>query len=68
MIVKTVFMILIQFMVIEILITLQVHELTYYLNDYDPLTNFQSSQIYYSNRDYYTEGFVGAHFLTEELN
>lgn len=40
--------------------TLQVHELTYYLNDYDPLTNFQSSQIYYSNRDYYTEGFVGA--------
>ena len=33
--------------------TLQVHELTYYLNDYDPLTNFQSSQIYYSNRDYY---------------
>ena len=40
--------------------TLQVHELTYYLNEYDPLTNFQSSQIYYSNRDYYTEGFVGA--------
>ena len=40
--------------------TLQVHELTYYLNDYDPLTNFQSSQIYYSNRDYYSEGFVGA--------
>ena len=40
--------------------TLQVHELTYYLNDYDPLTNFQSSQIYYSNRDYYNEGFVGA--------
>ena len=39
--------------------TLQVHELTYYLNDYDPLTNFQSSQIYYSNRDYYTEGFIG---------
>ena len=40
--------------------TLQIHELTYYLNDYDPLTNFQSAQTYYSNRDYYSEGFVGA--------
>ena len=39
--------------------TLQIHELTYYLNDYDPLTNFQSAQTYYSNRDYYSEGFVG---------
>ena len=40
--------------------TLQVHELTYYLNNYDPSTNFQSNQIYYSNRDYFNEGFVGA--------
>ena len=40
--------------------TLQIHELTYYLNDYDPSTNFQSNQIYYSNRDYFSEGFVGA--------
>ena len=47
--------------------TLQVHELTYYLNDYDPLTNFQSSQIYYSNRDYYTEGFVGATLFDERI-
>ena len=40
--------------------TLQVYELTYYLNNYDPSTNFQSNQIYYSNRDYFNEGFVGA--------
>ncbi len=40
--------------------TLQVYELTYYLNDFDPSTNFQSTQTYYSNRDYYSEGFVGA--------
>lgn len=39
---------------------LQVHELTYFLNDLDPDSNFTSAQTYYSNRDYYEEGFVGA--------
>jgi hypothetical protein len=39
---------------------LQVHELTYFLNDLDPNNNFVSSLTYYSNRDYYEEGFVGA--------
>ena len=39
---------------------LQVYELTYFLNDLDPNNNFASSQTYYSNRDYYEEGFVGA--------
>ena len=53
-------------MVIEILNLLQVHELTYYLNDFDPLTNFQSTQTY-SNRDYYSEGFVGATLLMGQL-
>jgi hypothetical protein len=37
-----------------------VYELTYFLNDLDPNNNFASSQTYYSNRDYYEEGFVGA--------
>ena len=40
--------------------TLKVHELTYYLNNLDSENNFESPQIYYSNRDYYEEGFVGA--------
>lgn len=48
--------------------TLQVHELTYYLNDFDPLTNFQSTQTYYSNRDYYSEGFVGATLFDGPIN
>jgi len=39
---------------------LQVHELTYYLNNLDPLNNFETRQIFYSNRDYYQEGFAGA--------
>ena len=38
---------------------LQVHELTYYLNNLDSNDNFESAQIYYSNRDYYEEGFIG---------
>ncbi len=39
---------------------LQVHELTYYLNTLDSQNNFETAQIFYSNRDYYEEGFVGA--------
>lgn len=38
---------------------LQVHELTYYLNNLDSNDNFESAQIYYSNRDYYDEGYIG---------
>ena len=38
---------------------LQVHELTYYLNNLDSNDNFESAQIYFSNRDYYDEGFIG---------
>ena len=30
---------------------LQVHELTYYLGNLDPNSNFESEQAYYSNRD-----------------
>ena len=32
---------------------LQVYELTYYLNNLDPKDNFESAQIYYSNREHY---------------
>lgn len=39
---------------------LQVYELTYYLNNLDSNNNFESAQTYYSNRDYYEEGFAGA--------
>ena len=38
---------------------LQVYELTYYLNNLDSNDNFESAQIYYSNRDYYDEGYIG---------
>ncbi len=49
---------------------LQVYELTYYLGNLDPNTNFESERAYYSNRDYYEEGFVGATLLdqTVQLN
>lgn len=46
---------------------LQVHELTYYLGNLDPNTNFESAQAYYSNRDYYQEGFVGATLLDKSI-
>lgn len=46
---------------------LQVHELTYYLGNLDPNSNFESEQAYYSNRDYYEEGFVGATLLDETV-
>ncbi|MDC3034587.1 DUF4270 domain-containing protein [bacterium] len=38
---------------------LQIYELTYYLNNLDSNDNFESAQIYYSNRDYYDEGYIG---------
>ena len=47
---------------------LQVHELTYYLNNLDSSTNFESSQIYYSNRDYFDEGYVGSTLFSETIS
>ena len=47
---------------------LQVHELTYFLNNLDPSSNFVSSQTYYSNRDFYDEGFVGATLFDETFS
>ncbi len=37
----------------------KVTELTYFFNDLDPDDNFESIKPYYSQRDYYEEGFVG---------
>ncbi|MGB0375852.1 MAG: DUF4270 family protein [Flavobacteriaceae bacterium] len=39
---------------------LRVHEFTYFLNPLDPNNNFETRTIYYSNRDFLQEGFVGA--------
>tara|TARA_A100001015_G_scaffold317241_1_gene433702 strand:+ start:13123 stop:14931 length:1809 start_codon:yes stop_codon:yes gene_type:complete len=47
---------------------LQVHELTYYLNNLDSSTNFESAQIYYSNRDYFDEGYVGSTLFNETIS
>ncbi len=38
---------------------IKVHELTYYLNDLDANNNFETQKIYYSNQDFYNEGFFG---------
>ena len=38
---------------------IKVHELTYYLNDLDAGDNFETQKIYYSNQDFYDEGFFG---------
>ncbi len=37
----------------------KVTELTYFFNDLDPDDNFESIKQYYSQRDYYEEGFLG---------
>ena len=38
---------------------LKVFELTYYLNDLDPSDNFESLKEYFSNDDFYQDGFYG---------
>ena len=38
---------------------LKVFELTYYLNDLDPSNNFESLKEYFSNDDFFQEGFYG---------
>ena len=37
----------------------KVTELTYFFSDLDPDNNFESIKPYYSQRDYYEEGFIG---------
>jgi len=38
---------------------IKVHELTYYLNDLDANNNFETQKNYYSNQDFFDEGFYG---------
>ena len=49
---------------------MRVHEFTYYLNPLDPNNNFETRTIYYSDRNFLQEGFVGAtlHDETIQLN
>jgi len=41
----------------EATFTLKVAQLDYYLNTLDPNKNFEKAQVYYSNRDFFEEGF-----------
>jgi len=47
---------------------LKIYELTYYLNDLDASNNFETSQIYYSNRDYFEEGFYNTVLFDDNVN
>ncbi|MGC6480221.1 MAG: DUF4270 domain-containing protein [Flavobacteriaceae bacterium] len=42
-----------------------VHELTYYLSPLDPFNNFETQSIYYSDRNFLQEGFVGTTLYNE---
>ena len=39
---------------------MKVYELTYFLSPLDPLQNFERNKQYYSNTDFFHQGFVGA--------
>ena len=39
---------------------IKVYELTYFLSPLDPLQNFERNKQYYSNTDFFEQGFVGA--------
>ena len=41
----------------EAMFNLKVTNLTYYLNALDPTLNFEKDQLYYSNQDFYEDGF-----------
>jgi len=49
---------------------LKVYELTYYLNNFDVEDNFESYALYYSDQDFYADGFSGQvlHDATISLN
>ena len=39
---------------------LKVYELSYFLSSLDPMDNFERNKLYYSNTDFFEQGFVGA--------
>ena len=42
---------------------LKVYELTYYLSTLDPANNFESSKAYFSDDDFYEQGFMVKHYM-----
>ena len=54
----------------EAIFNLKVHELTYFISALDPENNFETYKSYYSNTDYFEQGFVGdkIHDDTYKLN
>ena len=47
--------------------TLKVNELTYYLSSLDPNNNFESIQQFYSDTNYYDQGFYSTELFNEEI-
>ena len=46
---------------------MKVHELTYYLSSLDPQNNFESPLEYYSNTNYFDQGFYSSELFNEEV-
>ena len=47
---------------------LKVYELTYYLSTLDPVNNFESSKAYFSDDDFYEQGFYGKTLHDDSVN
>jgi hypothetical protein len=47
---------------------LKVYELTYYLSTLDPANNFESSKAYFSDDDFYEQGFYGKTLHDDSIN
>ena len=47
--------------------TLKVHELTYYLSSLDPNNNFETTQQFFSNTNYYEQGFYSTELFNKEV-
>ena len=47
---------------------LKVYELTYYLSTLDPANNFESSKAYFSDDDFYEQGFYGKTLHDDSVN
>ena len=46
---------------------IKVHELTYFLSSLDPQNNFESSLEYYSDTNYFDQGFYSSELFNEEV-
>ena len=47
--------------------TMKVNELTYYLSSLDPNNNFETSQQFYSNTNYFDQGFYSSELFNDEI-